>query len=268
MKTIILVGSNGLVGSALSSYFNHHKLEYLSVNRANQEMVRGRDCDLLVLAMANSNKTRANQDPTFDLRSSVLSVYEYINATNARKVVLISSVDVYPEGHLVSRTKERPILTITGQSTYGFHKQLAEIATMRLAKDWCIFRLPAIVGPGLKKNPIFDYFSDQKMFISPDSELNVVHTSFIARVVTEIMLDDKLSTKQIFNVVAKDSLVLNKLEQHFGLKKNYHPEALVKKQIYNISSTKLSKLYCLPSSIDAVKLYFSDRQKWLGKTEN
>ena len=66
---------------------------------------------------------------------------------------------------------------------YGFNKKIAELYVKKFAKKYLIVRLPFIVGPGLKRNSVYDLLHFKKTFNSLSSKINWIHTDTIAKIV-------------------------------------------------------------------------------------
>jgi nucleoside-diphosphate-sugar epimerase len=118
----------------------------------NIESIAGKAYDLIVCAGAPAEKWKANQDPAAD-RRCLDRLWAGLGAAQAKKVVLISTVDVYArpidvdEDADVDRDRSTP---------YGCHRHdLEERVVERF--DSLIVRLPGLFAEGLKKNVVFDF---------------------------------------------------------------------------------------------------------------
>jgi len=142
-----LVGATGFVGGNLQ---RQHPFDDL-YSSANIEQIVGRSYDLIVCAGAPAVKWRANKEPEQDL-ANLQRLMDCLAATHAQRVVLISTVDVYPDPERVDEST--PIDRKAG-SPYGRHRLILEdMVRSRFAAT--ILRLPGLFGPGLKKNVIYD----------------------------------------------------------------------------------------------------------------
>ena len=68
-------------------------------------------------------------------------------------------------------------------SRYGLHKHLAEQLVRGVHPHALVVRMGGFVGPGLRKNPIFDLLNDADVWLTPDSELQYIHTDSAAALV-------------------------------------------------------------------------------------
>jgi nucleoside-diphosphate-sugar epimerase len=156
-----LIGHTGFVGGTLAA--QHAFTDQF--NSTNIEAIRGREYELVVCAGAPGRKWEANQQPERD-RQSLARLADCLSEVAARRVVLISTVDVYPVPRDVD--EDTPIDEDAG-TPYGRHRLWLE----RRVRDRFhahVVRLPGLFGRGLKKNIIFDFLHDNQIAaISPDS---------------------------------------------------------------------------------------------------
>lgn len=143
-----LVGCSGFVGSVLARQTAFDGL-YRSSNI--QDMA-GKCFDLVVCAAAPAQKWIANRDPAAD-RENVGRLIRNLASVKARTFVLISTVDVFKEPVGVD---EGSAVDEDGLNPYGLHRHQLEKFVAERFTHRLIVRLPGLVGPGLRKNVIFD----------------------------------------------------------------------------------------------------------------
>lgn len=149
-----LVGWSGLVGGNLLSQANFdHRFRSTDISE-----LPNHSYDLLVCAGAPAEKWKANQDPEGDL-ARLAPLFEALRRVQAKKVVLISTIDVFAKP--VDVNEESPTLSDTA-SVYGKHRAMLE-HLVRDRFDATILRLPGLFGPGLKKNVIFDLLHNNQV---------------------------------------------------------------------------------------------------------
>jgi nucleoside-diphosphate-sugar epimerase len=142
-----LVGHTGLVGTTLKRQTAFDEL----YNSSNVEALANRHFELLVCAAAPAEKWKANADPAQDL-ANLARLQAALGSATADRVVLISTVDVYPSPIDVD---EHTAIAADGAQAYGRHRlALERFATERF--DTHVVRLPGLFGRGLKKNVIYD----------------------------------------------------------------------------------------------------------------
>jgi nucleoside-diphosphate-sugar epimerase len=254
---IFIVGGKGLTGSAIVKQLQNLSLNFQIIQKENKESFFGKSCDVLIFANGNSIKYKANQDPFFDFNATLTSIAEYIHKIKFKKFILLSTVDVYNNKSNFDETKEDTEIDFKKLDTYGFHKYITEKYVMHFCNNYLIFRLPGLVGRGLKKNPAFDYIDiGKKVMISPESELNFINTKFLAKtLITFLNLGIK---NEIFNLAASNSIRIKNIKNIIGVETEYAESALDNIQKYQINIEKIQKHVQLPSSENSIKEYFNE----------
>ncbi|MGG7171774.1 NAD(P)-dependent oxidoreductase [Clostridium neonatale] len=143
-----LVGYTGFVGSNLVKSFKFDNL----YNSKNIVEAYGTNPDLLVYSGVPAEKFLANNDPQRDLKI-IENAFENIKKINPKKVVLISTIDVYKNP--INVDEDTPI-DIEGLLPYGLNRYKLEKMVEENFDDYLIVRLPGLYGKNLKKNFIYD----------------------------------------------------------------------------------------------------------------
>jgi nucleoside-diphosphate-sugar epimerase len=195
---IFVLGGRGLLGSALTRFCERTGRTVTVIGRDNYANVQGRHCKIFVNANGNSRKPLAAKDPVSEFDASVRSVRASLVDFRFQRYVHLSSCDVYSDCTSPASTNEEQVPDPASQSTYGFHKYIAEQCVRHAAKDWLIFRLGGFIGPGLKKNAIFDIIHGGPLFLDPASELQFLHTDRAAEIIFQIL--DQGVCNDIFNL--------------------------------------------------------------------
>ena len=183
---IFILGGGGFVGSAFARLCESRGLDHAVVTRSNYSEYAGRRCETLVNADGNSSRLLGGRDPVEDFERSVLTVKRSISDFGFSKYVLASSCDVYPDVSSPEATREDSAPDPAAQSPYGFHKRLAELCVAHACGDWLVLRLAGMVGPGLKKNPVYDILHGGPLWVSPDSRMQYMHTDDVAAAAMKI----------------------------------------------------------------------------------
>jgi hypothetical protein len=150
-----LIGFTGFVGSAIIKQRNFENL----FRSSNIHEIRNRDFDLIICAGAPAQKWIANQTPKEDLKK-IKKLIEHLSCVHCKKFVLISTVDVFK---VPSKVDESSFVIEEGLHPYGLHRRLLEKFVENHFPNYLIVRLPGLVGPGLKKNVIFDFLNDNNL---------------------------------------------------------------------------------------------------------
>jgi nucleoside-diphosphate-sugar epimerase len=196
---VTLIGANGFVGTGLRLFLAAQPgVELTPVTRENYAALKGRAGDITIDVAGNSKKFLSDQQPLLDLDLSVVHRLRTVQDFPAALHVHVSSVDVYDDLTSPKTTGEDSPINAAAASHYGLHKFLAEQIVQHYAADWLILRLAGMVGPGLKKNPVFDILNGQRLRIHPDSRYQFMHTAEVARILWDLV-HSKLR-KEIFNV--------------------------------------------------------------------
>lgn len=149
--TDMLVGYTGFVGSNIDA---EHDFTY-RINSRNKEEAFGCNPDLLVYAGLRAEKFLANNDPLKDMET-INEAFSQIQKINPKKLVLISTVDVYKEPVDVD---ENSVIDMDGLAAYGLNRYRLEQMVREKYEDALIIRLPGLFGKNIKKNFIYDFIN-------------------------------------------------------------------------------------------------------------
>ena len=148
-----LIGHTGFVGSnmrGLSSYTDLY-------NSSNFELMRGETYDQVVCSGISAVKWLANKEPEQDW-AGIQRLLDVLATVEARRFILISTIDVYPDPS--SGLDEKADLGGRENHAYGRHRLAVERWVAERFSNHMIVRLPALFGPGLKKNALYDLLND------------------------------------------------------------------------------------------------------------
>jgi nucleoside-diphosphate-sugar epimerase len=150
-----LIGHTGYVGSTLMKQRSFDAC-YRSTNIAG---IAGGEFDLVVCAGAPAQKWIANRDPQDD-RDNLQCLMAALEFVRCGTFVLMSTVDVFQQPLGVTETTR---VDTNGLHPYGTHRRaLEEFVALRFPRH-LIVRLAGLVGPGLRKNVIFDFLNDNNV---------------------------------------------------------------------------------------------------------
>lgn len=144
-----LVGCTGFVGSNLAAA---HAFDGL-YNSKNIGEAYGTEPELLLYAGMRAEKFLANSQPEQD-RFLAEQAMENIAKIRPQRVVLISTIDVYPAPRGVD---EDFSISAEDLQPYGRHRLELERFVERNFPQHLLLRLPGLFGINLKKNFIYDY---------------------------------------------------------------------------------------------------------------
>ncbi len=154
-STRSLIGASGYVGTTLQRQA-HFDFLYRSTNVAD---IGQQACDLVVCAAAPAQKWIANREPLAD-RQNIDKLIGHLATVSCKTFVLISTVDVF--GKPLGVDESTPV-DEDGLHAYGLHRRLLEKFVAQHFSRHLIVRLPGLVGPGLRKNVIYDFLHDNNL---------------------------------------------------------------------------------------------------------
>ena len=259
---VFILGGRGMVGSAFARLCAARGRSFTAIGRDNYEALRGRSCDVFVNANGNSRKPLASREPLTDFDASVRSVRASLTDFKFRRYVQVSSCDVYPDCSSPETTREDLALDPARQGPYGFHKYLAEQCVRHGAAEWLILRFGGFIGPGLKKNAIYDILRGGPLYLDPASELQFLHTARAAEIVFHLL--DVGIRNEVINVCGRGVVRLSDVVALAPAPVPVEPHSPVVR--YEISLEKLSRYIDPPATqpevLSFVREQFEGNARW------
>lgn len=250
---VIVIGANGFVGSAFARLLQARPgVELVTATRQNFDTLPAASYDVAIEAACNSRKYLADQDPAAEFESSVLHRLKSLRKFPATLQVHISSVDVYSDLTSPATTREESPVDLARVSRYGFHKLLAEQLVQHYAPRWLILRLAGMVGPGLRKNPVFDILGGLPLRIHPDSRYQYVPTDAVARIAWGLI--ERRIEGGVFNVCGDGLISMREIGRLAGRELNLSAlPADATPRVVEASNEKIRGLFPVPRTADAVR---------------
>ena len=150
-----LIGFTGFVGGTLLRQTQFEAL-YRSTNI---KEIEGKIFDTVVCAGAPAQKWIANREPELD-RAQIDGLIDHLKTVQCKTFILISTVDVFKSPIEVD---EGTIIDESGLHAYGLNRRRLEKFVESHFDNHLIVRLPGLVGPGLRKNIIFDFLNNNNL---------------------------------------------------------------------------------------------------------
>lgn len=150
-----LIGYTGFVGATLCRQSRMDDL-FRSANIAD---IEGKSFDTVVCAGAPAQKWVANRDPDKD-RQNLQALIDHLQTIKCNTFILISTVDVFSNPSAVD---EQTPVDEAGLHAYGLHRRMLEKFVESHFARHLVVRLAGLVGPGLRKNVIFDLLNDNNL---------------------------------------------------------------------------------------------------------
>jgi nucleoside-diphosphate-sugar epimerase len=175
-----LVGHTGFVGANIG---NQIEIDEKFSSKDSHEM-RGRHFSTVYFSAAPAEKWKANSYPEDDART-INNLIELLQSFAADHLVLISTIDVYDNPIGVD---ENFLPNEERLHFYGLNRLKLEKSVLNVFQDSTILRLPALFGPGLKKNAIFDLIHDHEIHkINPNGSFQFYNVDNLAADIDKAM---------------------------------------------------------------------------------
>lgn len=216
---IKILGKNGFVGQTV---FNTLTSKFT--------ITEDDKCDILINCAGFSRMYVANKQPE-EMHKVENSVIEKINNTKFERLIHVSTISA----------------EVHHQSNYGKIKKQIEDYLMS-KYDTLVLRLGGLVGPGLKKNVVFDILNDRPLFVTEDSFYNYITTNEVANIIDYMI---KIQIKDIINVGAINSIRVQGIANIF----NKYPVYGTEEEIIMIDISKLRTMYDLKTSSEYLTDY-------------
>lgn len=146
-----LIGTTGYVGSTL---LRQRHFEY-GFSSTDVHLMRGRSFGDLFCAGAPGKKWIADRAPDDDL-DNLKRLAAIIEKVRVERFILISTIDVFADSRGADELTPPP----EELSGYGGNRLWLEHFVRNRFPSALIVRLPALVGPGLRKNVVFDLHNE------------------------------------------------------------------------------------------------------------
>jgi len=150
-----LIGNSGFVGSSLL-----RQRTFGATYRSNSiHTIAGRSYGTIICAGAPAQKWLANREPAADAEN-IRSLIAHLSKVACEYFILVSTVDVFSQPIGVD---EHTVVDPAGLRAYGRNRLHLETFIQEHFPQHLIVRLPGLVGPGLRKNVIFDLHNSNNL---------------------------------------------------------------------------------------------------------
>ncbi len=244
------------MGSAFVRFCRRSGVDCDCIDLDNYDEGRGREYDVLINTAGNSRKFIANENPLDDFRISLDALLRSFRDFSFRRYVYISSIDVYPDHADPGRNREDAVIDINRISHYGFHKYLGEQMVGHYLPDWLIIRLGGVLGPGLKKNPVFDLLHDIPLRVHEDSRYQYLLTDTAAEAVFALLRRDLKG--ETFNLCGSGTVALREIRSWLDKPLRYQA-ANAPRETYDVNNEKIGRLFGIPESRATAKEFILNR---------
>ncbi len=246
---LLVLGGKGFVGSAVVAEAEARGLSVLAIDKDNYQP--GLAARWLINANGNSKKFLAREQPAEEFDLSVRSVMRSLHDFRCERCCFLSTIDVYDNVRDPAASAEDAAIRRDKLSPYGLHKWMAEDLVRHYAPHWLILRMGGFVGPGLRKNPIYDLLTGAPLRVHPDSRYQYQHTRALAATALDLLAAGV--ERETWNV-AGDGLVSVR-EIAAWIPGVVLPEVAGEPECYEINLAKLKAVRTVATSRDTVRAF-------------
>lgn len=249
---VVVIGAGGFVGSAFVSYLTGRAgIEVMEVTRKNYEQMAGTRSEVVIDASCNSRKYLAEETPVEEFESSVSHRLRTLHDFPADFHLHISSVDIYSDLTKPETTREDSPIDLRRVSHYGLHKLMAEQLVRHYADRWLIIRLAGMVGPGLRKNPVYDILHEHPLRIHPDSQYQFMPTRDVAEIAWTLI--GRGMCGEVLNLCGKGLISPREIARLAGRQLDLSRiDSSIAPRVVHISSEKIESLVPVPDTHQSV----------------
>lgn len=250
---VLVLGAAGFVGSAIVSEARARGLSVLPVTRDTYQP--GLAARWLINANGNSKKFLAREQPAREFDLSVRSVMQSLYDFRVERYVFLSTIDVYDNVRDPAANTEGATIRRDRLSAYGLHKLMAEDLVRHHAPDWLVLRMGGFVGPGLRKNSIYDLLTGAPLRVHPDSRYQYQHTRALAATALDLLAER--ATRDIWNIAGRGTISVREMAAWVpGARLPDAPPSAP--EHYEINIDKLAARQPVASTADTVRRFIDD----------
>lgn len=198
MKTICLIGFKGFVGSEIhSALLKSKKYNLINLKRGDDILRRISSSDIVIHSANPARRFFANQNPEQDFIETVEKTYKFLENSNNKKFILISSISC--------RTQL--------DTSYGRNRKSCELLVSK-HPNFLILRLGPMFGFGRDKDVLNDILNNRQIFVSSETKYSYANVGWVAKKIVSLLNNNN----QIVEIGAKNSISLNDIKLHFKSK--------------------------------------------------
>ncbi len=246
---LLVLGSAGFVGSAIVAEAKARGLSVLEIGRMNY--TAGLSARWVINANGNSKKFLAREEPAREFDLSVRSVMQSLHDFHFEHYAFLSTIDVYDNVRDPAQNAETAAIRREHLSPYGLHKLIAEDLVRHYAPQWLILRMGGFVGPGLRKNSIYDLLKGHPLRVHPDSRYQFQHTRALAQTVLDLLAHGV--SREVWNVAGSGTISIREIAE--WIPNATLPEPLGTPEHYEINIEKLRRARPVAETRDTVRQF-------------
>ena len=253
-----VIGAAGFLGAAIDQGMRRAGHTVVPILRG-QPLPQDR-FDVVVDCAGDSRRFFCNTHPRHAFDANVSPVLDRVTGIDHGLYVLASTIDVYGAGKASpAASREDALIRTRDLDGYSFTKALAEQVAERHATRALILRLGTLIGPGLRKNPVFDILNGQPLRNSDTSSLSLVDTRFDVQALLSLL---NAGTAGIVNVTGNGPVrtadILSLAQRHRpDLPISFHAER--EDFHYDVAVDKLAACVAVPNGLDMLDRYMAEQ---------
>jgi len=249
---LLVLGSAGFVGSAIVAEAKARGLSAIEITRANY--TSGLSARWVINANGNSKKFLAREQPAREFDLSVRSVMQSLHDFRCERYCFLSTIDVYDNVRDPAQNAESAAIRREHLSPYGLHKLLAEDLVRHYAPQWLILRMGGFVGPGLRKNSIYDLLKGHPLRVHPDSRYQFQHTRALAQTALDFLGHG--IARECWNVAGAGTIRIREIAE--WIPKATLPTPQGQPEHYEVNIEKLQTARPVAETRDTVRQFVQD----------
>ncbi|MCZ7591965.1 MAG: NAD-dependent epimerase/dehydratase family protein [Kiritimatiellae bacterium] len=249
---LLVLGATGFVGSAIVREAKVRGLSVLEIGRANYQP--GLSARWLINANGNSKKYLAREQPAHEFDLSVRSTMRSLHDFNFERYCFLSSIDVYDNVCDPANNGEDAVIQRDKLSPYGLHKLMAEDLVRHYAPHWLILRMGGFIGPGLRKNSIYDLLKGVPLRVHPDSRYQYQHTQSLAAIALDLLAGG--AEREVWNVAGAGVISVREIAE--WIPNAQLPPLIGTPERYEINIARLQARREVASTRDTVRQFVED----------
>ncbi len=232
-KIIAVTGADGFLGKKLCLRLEELGYEVLRLDLENFDVKNKielpQNIDVIYHLAAINKPYLSKEAPLETFKTNVLGTLNLLEAVKnygVKKIIFTSSVFVYKD---LQKTKESDLVEYNGIYPYGLEKLVCEeyikIYSGLCGFDYAILRITGVYGPGMYKNPIYDFIQgflrgEINLYVNKKSVYNFVYIDDVVsglikalkwkNQILNLCSDKSVKLTEIYNLLSK--MLKNKSE--------------------------------------------------------
>tara|TARA_B100000787_G_C16196907_1_gene301583 strand:+ start:1404 stop:2174 length:771 start_codon:yes stop_codon:yes gene_type:complete len=254
MNNIVISGTSSGLGRYLKENLNSYSYDR---NGSNTSLPLSKN-NIIIHTAFNSSKVVSEKeilnyiDDNINLTKRILEVPH-------KKIIFISSVDVYPTNNKIHK-EEDELLLESNKSIYSLSKLIAESIIRKKSSNYVILRVSGMLGPYIRDNAFIKILKNSKcidyknLSLNQTSSFNYVLQSDILNLIKKLLKNNDTGT---YNLTSNKNINLERIATHLNSKINFG------KYIYNVgknSNHRVIKKYGIfnKTSLQVIKEYLKE----------